>query len=76
MVFLLAKVLSYAFLPDQNACSVALQQIDCEVDEWYMEKPATFTPIRFIPRSREHNRAFPEVWLLSPFHGEWGLLVI
>jgi hypothetical protein len=70
MVFLLAKVLSYAFLPDQNTSTVVLQQIDREVESWYMTKPVTFTPIRYVPRSRELNRAFPEVWLLSPFHGE------
>lgn len=71
MVFLLAKVLSYAFLPDQSTSMSMLQQIDQEVEEWNVTKPSTFEPIRFVSRSLEQNRAFPEIWLLSPVHGTW-----
>lgn len=74
MVFLLAKVLSYAFLLDNNTSRTILPQIEHEVEEWNSCKPASFDPIRFVPRTRQANQAFPEIWLLSPFHGESILL--
>lgn len=69
MVFLLAKVLSCAFHPELDADIAALQQMDREVDNWASSKSASFKPIMFNPRSREEGRAFPEIWMLLPFHG-------
>ncbi|OCL13497.1 hypothetical protein AOQ84DRAFT_283017 [Glonium stellatum] len=68
MVFLLAKVLSYAFQHNIIVDAMSWEKMDEEVEKWQLEKPATFSPILFKPRSREDRRALPEVWMLSSFH--------
>ncbi|RFU30443.1 hypothetical protein B7463_g5911, partial [Scytalidium lignicola] len=68
MVFLLAKILSYAFSIDQEYNTTHLHEVSYEVDEWSRLKPPTFNPIRFLPQNKQDKRAFPEIWLLSPFH--------
>jgi hypothetical protein len=69
-VFLLAKVLSCAFQPDQKADVAALRQVSEKIEGWVHSKPASFEPVLFKRRSREENRAFPEIWMLQPFHGK------
>jgi hypothetical protein len=69
MVFLLAKVLSCAFHPELDPDTAALQQMAREVENWASSKGASFKPIMFNPHSHEEGRAFPEIWMLLPFHG-------
>jgi hypothetical protein len=71
IVFLLAKALSCAFHPESNADAAALQQISEEIEDWERNKPASFQPIFFESPSREESRAFPQIWMLLPFHGEY-----
>jgi len=68
-VFLLAKVLSCAFHPGQKTDMVALLEIGQEIEGWLHSKPVSFEPVIFKPRSRDESRAFPEIWMLQPFHG-------
>jgi hypothetical protein len=70
MVFLLAEVLSFAFHPEPNDGLATLQQVSGEIEDWADRKPASFSPIMYKPRSRDEGRAFPEIWMLLPFHGK------
>lgn len=71
MVYLLAKVLSCAFLERSAANSAALEQVSDDVESWRSTRPASFDPIRFAPGSQENSGGFPLIWMLSPFHGRW-----
>jgi hypothetical protein len=71
MVFLLSEVLSCAFndSPSSSSCHI-LRTLHQEVEDWKVRKPATFTPIRFVPRGRNKEHRLPEIWMLSPVHGK------
>ncbi|KAE8368599.1 hypothetical protein BDV27DRAFT_141818 [Aspergillus caelatus] len=68
MVFLLAKVLKYAFNYDRTVNSSMLEDIGEEIENWNTRKPPTFQPIQHVPRSNEAHRRFPGVWMLLPVH--------
>lgn len=70
MVFLLAKLLSCALLPEGNVDETGSLQVPDEIARWNEEKPVSFQPILFQSRSKEEGRLFPDIWLLSPFHGQ------
>ena len=70
IVFLLAKALSCAFHPESNVDAAALQQISEEIEDWERNKPTSFQPILFNSPNREEGRAFPQIWMLLPFHGK------
>ncbi len=70
MVFLLAKVLSCAFHPGQKTDAAVLYEISQEIENWVHSKPSSFEPVLFKQRNREEDRAFPEIWMLQPFHGK------
>ncbi|GMG30872.1 unnamed protein product [Aspergillus oryzae var. brunneus] len=69
MVFLLAKVLKYAFNYDRTVNPSRLEDIGKEIENWNARKPSTFQPIQYVPRSNEVHRKFPGVWMLLPVHG-------
>lgn len=69
MVFLLAKVLKYAFNYDRTVNPSRLEDIGKEIENWNARKPSTFQPIQYVPRSNEVHRRFPGVWMLLPVHG-------
>ncbi|KAF7595092.1 hypothetical protein BBP40_007296 [Aspergillus hancockii] len=69
MVFLLAKLLKYAFNYNHTADPAMLEGIREEIENWNIRKPRTFEPIHYIPRNSELHRIFPEVWMLLPVHG-------
>ncbi|OOO04606.1 hypothetical protein OAory_01109430 [Aspergillus oryzae] len=68
MVFLLAKVLKYAFNYDRTVNPSRLEDIGKEIENWNARKPSTFQPIQYVPRSNEVHRKFPGVWMLLPVH--------
>ncbi|KAB8203802.1 hypothetical protein BDV34DRAFT_127537 [Aspergillus parasiticus] len=69
MVFLLAKVLSYAFCEGPFATTDdTWRSIDEEVDGWEMNKPSSFNPIHSVPRGRENDHRLPQNWMLSAIH--------
>ena len=71
MVYILAKALSCAFCGRLSATRTqTLCQLDNEMEGWRMNRPNSFDPIRFVPRSREKKSRLPEIWMLSPVHGE------
>jgi hypothetical protein len=70
MIFLLAKILSCAFLESSPDNVATLQQLSDEVENWEITRPATFNPIKFIPHGKEKGERFPTIWMLSPFHGK------
>lgn len=68
MVFLLAKVLSFAFTEDTSRDDVLLQHLSSEVERWNVLRPTTFDPIRYVPRGAREDQRLPEIWLLSGCH--------
>ncbi|KAB8214719.1 hypothetical protein BDV33DRAFT_228073 [Aspergillus novoparasiticus] len=68
MVFLLAKVLKYAFNYDRTVNPSMLEDVGKEIENWNTKKPSTFQPIQYVPRSNEVHRRFPGVWMLLPVH--------
>ncbi|KAK6837143.1 hypothetical protein RU639_001045 [Aspergillus parasiticus] len=68
MVFLLAKVLKYAFNYNRTVNPSMLEDIGKEIENWNTKKPSTFQPIQYVPRSNEVHRRFPGVWMLLPVH--------
>ncbi|KAL4896200.1 hypothetical protein BDV59DRAFT_129828 [Aspergillus ambiguus] len=68
MVFLLAKVLKFAFKYDERMQTVVLRNVDEEIEHWNIMKPNGFNPIRFVPRGKELRQRFPEIWMLLPVH--------
>ncbi|KAB8227498.1 uncharacterized protein BDW43DRAFT_244068 [Aspergillus alliaceus] len=68
MVFLLAKVLKYAFDYNRTVNTALLEGIGEEIEDWNISKPRTFEPIQYLPRNSEVHRRFPGVWMLLPVH--------
>lgn len=70
IVFLVAKVLAFAFRDD----SVSLpgtqdwNDLNQEVEQWVADKPESFNPI-FLSSRDEENQRLPEIWMLSTVHG-------
>jgi hypothetical protein len=75
MVLLLAKLLSCAFPHDEQLHSASMvekiRDISQKIDEWWITKPQSFEPLRFVPRKggRVEGNRFPEIWMLSHVHG-------
>jgi hypothetical protein len=70
MVFLLAKALNCAF-GEGSSREPRLREISGEIDRWFELKPATFEPIRCIPRDTRKGTRIPEIWMLLPCHGKY-----
>ncbi|PCG90802.1 Protein of unknown function DUF3468 [Penicillium occitanis (nom. inval.)] len=74
MVLLLAKLLSCAFPHDEQLHSASMvekiRDISQKIDEWWITKPQSFEPLRFVPRKggRVEGNRFPEIWMLSHVH--------
>jgi hypothetical protein len=62
MVFLLAKLVGWAFNSDRHANMENLHSIRKEIEEWNESKGPTFDPILCNSRSAKEGRAWPEIW--------------
>ena len=66
MVLLLAELLSHVFAeePDSNMTD----QLRGRISDWYLMKPVSFQPIRFLARDPSAGRYLPEIWMLASIH--------
>jgi hypothetical protein len=71
MVFLLARILSYAFNEESRTrrSYASLKALEDEIDDWNASKPQTFQPVHFVPRGKDAGSRFPTIWTLLPVHG-------
>lgn len=69
MVFLLAKVIKFAFSYETQSRGIVPRDVEEEIEHWFNSKPHSFSPIRFVSRSKEADHRFPQIWTLLPVHG-------
>lgn len=70
IVFLFAKVLSMAFVPQENVLAEDWLGLEAAIEEWNVSKPDTFNPLSVNQGSSAPQSAFPEIWMLAATHGK------
>ena len=68
IVLLLANTLSIAFIDFDTDNDESMRRLGDRVECWNRDKPATFEPIKYVPRDKKSPQRFPIIWMLNPFH--------
>jgi hypothetical protein len=66
MVLLLAELLSHVFSDGPD--SAMTDQLRGRISDWYLMKPVSFQPIRFLARDPSAGRHLPDIWMLAAIH--------